>query len=304
MLKKIIALVGSGFLFMLGVVLALVLGIVMVVVIAEVAEDPVETAFPRAKTPNGVFILPLEGEIVTSEKYSRILARAVERPEIKAIVVAINSPGGGVGASEEIFRSIGDADKKKPVVCAMEGVAASGGLFSAMGCRKIVVNKGTLTGSIGVLMTYPTVKHVMDKVGVQMNVVKSGELKDVGSPFREPNPTDRAFLEALVKQSYEQFLDVVATSRKLDPNKVRTFADGRVILGEEALSLGLVDEIGGVARAAKIALEASGSTAEPELLYAKRRGGLSSVFDMEHSRISRFVRSIFTSQLLYRSDLM
>lgn len=304
MLKKIIALAGSGFFFTIGAVLALFLGIIMIIGIAEVADDPIEAVIPRAKTQNGVFILPLEGEILTSERFTRTLARAVEKPEIKAVVVAINSPGGAVGPSEELYRSIKEADRKKPVMCAMSAVAASGGLYSAMGCRKIFINKGTLTGSIGVIMMYPTVSQVMSKIGVEMNVVKSGPLKDVGSPFRTPSEIDKAFLEDLVKRTYGQFVDAIAEGRKLDPNKVREFADGRVILGDEAIKLGLADELGGVEQAARTALVAAGSNAEPELLYAKKRRGVSSVLDMEGSLIGRFYRSLFSSQLLYRAELM
>jgi len=302
MLKKIVGLTGSGFLFTFGAVLALVLGIVLVVAIGKLADDPVEMAIPHSKTDNGVFILPLEGEIVSSEKFRRVLAKAVEKKQIKSIVVAIDSPGGAVGPSEEINRAIAAADKKKPVMCALGSVAASGGLYSAVACRRIFTNQGTLTGSIGVIMSYPTVSKVMSQAGVQMNVIKSGELKDVGSPFRESTDRDRDFLRGLVQRSYEQFLGAVAAGRKLDIAKVRPFADGRIILGEEAVALGLADEIGGVEEAAKSSFEAAGGTGELEILYAKKTGGFTEVF--QESRLGRFVRTFLKAEILYRSDLM
>jgi protease-4 len=304
MLKKIISLAGSGFLFTSGAILALFLGVVFIVVAAQVADDPVEMAFPRAKTSNGIFILPVEGEILTSERFRRLLSRALERDEIKAVVVAINSPGGAVGPSEEIYRAIKVADQKKPVLCAMSSVAASGGLYAAMGCRKVFVNKGTLTGSIGVIMSYPTVTQVMDKIGVEMNVIKSGELKDVGSPFRAPTEIDTTFMKGLVFKSYEQFVRAVVEGRKLEESVVRAVADGRVILGEEAVELKLADEIGGVEEAAQAALQAAGGSGEPELLYAKRPRGFQSMFEMQESRLYRFYRALFRTELLYRTEIM
>jgi protease-4 len=301
MIRKVIGLVGTGFLVSVGVVLALVLGIITVVVVSDVADDPIEGVFPRAKTKEAVFVIPVDGEITSSEKFTRILSRALEKDEIKAIVISINSPGGAVGPSEDIHRAIKAADLKKPVFCAMGGVAASGGLYSAVACRKIYANLSTLTGSIGVIMSYPTVPQVMAKAGVEMNVIKSGVLKDVGSPFRAQTPEDKAFLSRLVDTSYQQFINVIAEDRKIPVESVRKFADGRVILGEEAKQLGLIDEIGGVELAADGALKASGSNAKPEILYARPKRSFSSV--LEESKVGFFMRSLAGPQLLYRSSL-
>ena len=299
-MKKALGVLGTGFLLSFGAVLALILGIVVIVVVSDAADDPIEAAFPRAKTKNGVFIIPLQGEIVSSHRFERVLSRALEREEVKAIVVAIDSPGGAVGPSEAIFRTIKKADAKKPVFCAMEGVAASGGLYSAVGCRKIYANSGTLTGSIGVIMSYPSAPEVLNKLGVQMNVVKSGPLKDVGSPFRAPTEGDRQFLQELVSATYEHFVQAVASGRKLPVEKVRSFADGRVILGAQAKELGLVDEIGGVEEAAKAALEAAGNSEEPELLYAREKRSFASV--IEESKAGFLHRALTGVQLLYRAD--
>ena len=286
--------VGCTTLFFLGLIL-----IIATVIGASMSGE--DLADLSIKTDHAVAVVELTGEIVSSAKFTERIRKVLDDEKIKAIVVRIDSPGGSVGASEEIYRQIKAADAKKPVTCALSNIAASGGLYSAVGCRKIVTNAGTLTGSIGVLLMMPNVSQIATKFGFQMNVVKSGHFKDSGSPFREFQPDERDLMQQLVNQTYEQFVKTVADSRKLSVADVKKFADGRVILGEQAVQLGLVDEIGGVERAAKIALEATGDTAEPEVIYPKKPTGLLGVFEdvSEMSWIDQ-LKALGQVQLLYK----
>lgn len=262
-----------------------------------------DNGMEEAKTSSAVGVVELTGEIMTSEKFEKDLDRLVKNDKMKGIVVRIDSPGGAVGASEEIFTAIRNADKKKPVVCSLGSIAASGGLFSAVGCRKIVANKGTLTGSIGVIMMTPQLGSIMEKVGVAMTVVKSGHFKDAGSPFRELQPDERALLETLVADAHTQFIELIANARNIPVDKVRSFADGRIILGEKAVELGLVDEIGSLARAAKLALElANIKDTEPEIIRPSKPSGLLAFFnEMPDSMMPWWFRQSSATQLLYRA---
>lgn len=256
----------------------------------------------NVKTDRAVAVIELDGEILSSEKFNAALRKQVKNDQIKAIVVRIDTPGGAVGASEEMYLAIKEADKKKPVICAMSSVAASGGLYAAMGCRKVVTNKGTLTGSIGVVMMMPNVTTVMNKVGVDMTVIKSGKFKDSGSPFREVTPEDRQVMQGLVDTVYQQFVSVVAEARNLPVEEVAKFADGRIIVGEEAVKLGIADAIGNVETAARMALEAAGISGDPEIVQVKKRKGLSALFeDISESGVKQWLGEAAEARLLYRA---
>jgi protease-4 len=155
----------------------------------------------------------------------------------------------------------------KTVVCSMGNMAASGGLYVAMGCPIIVAEPGTLTGSIGVISQFFTVKGLLERFQIKAETVKSGKLKDAGTPFRDMSPDDRAYWQSLIDQVYVQFVRAVAESRELPEEKVREFADGRVITGEQAQALGLIDELGNFHRAIDIAKEEAGLKGEPNLIY-------------------------------------
>ena len=255
-------------------------------------------------TDHAVAVVDLQGEITQSDKFRKQLQKAVDTEKVKGIVIRIDSPGGSVGASEEIFRLIKAADQKKPVVCSFGNIAASGGLYSAMGCRKIFTNEGTLTGSIGVIFMTPDISSIAERFGFRMNVIKSGRYKDTGIPFREMNNEDRALLQTLINKTYEQFVAKVSASRKLAIEVVKSFADGRVILGEEAVKLGLVDEIGGLNEAGKSVLGFVGVSEEPEFVFVKPSRGLRGLFDdVEDSALIRGLTSLSRPQLLFDSLL-
>ena len=204
-----------------------------------------------------VAVLPVTGLIADSEATIEQLRKFAKDDSVKAIVVRINSPGGGVGPSQEIYEEIGKLKGKKPVVASMGAVAASGGYYIACASRKIYANPGTITGSIGVIMQFVNVKELIEKIGIKGVVVKSGELKDTGSPVRDMSPEERQYLQAVIDNVHAQFVQAVADGRKLDLEAVRKIADGRIFSGEQAKALGLVDALGNqedaVADAARMA---------------------------------------------------
>jgi len=217
-----------------------------------------------------VGIIHLTGVITESEPTIKQLLKFRKNPDVKAVVIRIDSPGGAVGASQELFQEIRDLDSRKPVVISMGSVAASGGYYAALGARTIVANPGTITGSIGVIMKIPNLQKLMEKIGISTTVIKSGKLKDLGAVNRSLSPEEKAVLENVMDDIHEQFIEDVAASRNLPIEKVRKVADGRIFSGRQAKKLGLVDQLGDLLTAVHIAAEAAGIEGEPGLLYPEK----------------------------------
>ena len=192
----------------------------------------------------GIGVLQIEGTIDDSRDVLNELKRFKEAPWIKAIVVRIDSPGGAVAPTQEIFQEIQKTRQKKPLFASMGGMATSGGYYIASACEKIIANPGTLTGSIGVIMQLTNFEDVMKKIGVKGYNIKSGANKDIGSPFQPLSPEGREILQSLVDNVHSQFVTAVAKGRGMDESKVRKLADGRVYSGAQAKQLGLVDQFG------------------------------------------------------------
>ncbi len=214
------------------------------------------------------------------------LDRAASDPQVKAVVLRINSPGGGVTATDLMYTQLREFRERtgKPVVAVMLDVAASGGYYLACAADRIYAHPTTVTGSIGVIMIAPEVSGTMEKIGVQVNVIKSGELKDMGSLFRRMGDKERAVFQSLIDGMYARFLDVVATRRpNLSPEQVRELADGRVFLGSQARELGLVDEVG---------------TLREALTGAKTAAGLAQA----KVRVVRYVRPLDYRPNIYAQD--
>ncbi len=213
-----------------------------------------------------VGVVELTGEIFDVKEVVQRLHDQVKSSNITAVVLRIDSPGGAVGPSQEIYEAVKTLRQKKPIVASMGMVAASGGLYAALPASKIFANPGTMTGSIGVVGQFPNFTGLTEKAGVSMITVKSGSMKDIGNPFRPFTEEDRAYLQDMLKGVHQQFITAVAESRNMTVEKVSTFADGRVLTGEQALNLGLIDELGSVYEAAGEALALAGKPlAEGEL---------------------------------------
>jgi protease-4 len=209
------------------------------------------------KTGEKVAVLPVTGLIADSESTIEQLRKFAKDDSVKAIVLRINSPGGGVGPSQEIYEEVRKLKGKKVVVASMGALAASGGYYIACASQKIYANPGTITGSIGVIMQFVNVKDLIEKIGLKGMVVKSGAFKDIGSPVREMKPEERELLQGVIDNVHSQFVGAVAEGRKMEREKVLKIADGRIFSGEQAKALGLVDALGNledaVAEAGKLA---------------------------------------------------
>ena len=195
-----------------------------------------------------------------------------DNSSIKAIVLHVNSPGGGVSISQEIYDAIHRVrDNGKPVVVSMASVAASGGYYIACAADRIVANPGTLTGSIGVIMQFYTGGELMDKIGLKTETVKSGDLKDIGSFDRDMTEEEELMLRAVVMDTYEQFVEVVSVGRDKEKEAVYLVADGSIFTGQQAFNLGLVDTLGGLNEAIMLAGELAGLDGEPKVVRPYRR---------------------------------
>lgn len=215
-------------------------------------------------------VVEVEGVIVSSGEIVEQLADFRDDESIRAVVLRVDSPGGGVAPSQEICEEVGKIAKVKPVVVSMGSVAASGGYYIAAPATRIMANPGTITGSIGVIMEFTNVQELFGKIGLHSEVVKSGAHKDIGSPTRAMTEADRKILQAMIDDVYQQFVDQIATSRKLPTQKVLALADGRIFSGRQALEEGLVDALGNFQDAVDVAAELGKISGEPRLVYPPR----------------------------------
>ena len=220
-----------------------------------------------------VAVIRIEGVILDSRETIEELRHYRDNPSVKAIVLRIDSPGGAVVPSQEIFAEVRKtrADGKIKLVTSMGNVAASGGYYIAAATDRIVANPGTLTGSIGVIMELANVKGLLEKVGVQSVVIKSGRHKDMASPFRAMTPEDRALLQTVLDDVHAQFIEAVAAGRSLQVEQVKTLADGRIFTGKQAQTVKLVDELGDLHDAIQIAARLVGISGEPRVIETHKR---------------------------------
>jgi protease IV len=237
-----------------------------------------------------IAVLPVTG-LISPEQPSPLTTQAVASPEIlrdqlrqasedqrvRAVILEIDSPGGGVVPTDEMHRSIEDFKEAtgKPVVVSMGATAASGGYYISTAADRIVANESTLTGSLGVIFEYLNLAEAAEEYGIEQEVIKSGPYKDIGSSTREPTEEELEILQEYVDEGYDQFVQVIVEGRDLPEEEVREIADGRVYSGLQAEALGLVDELGGLDRAAEIAGELAGLEEEPTVIrYQRRAPGL------------------------------
>lgn len=243
-------------------ILFIVIGILLLV---SFVATIIESGFSTGK----VAVVNIKGVIVESRQTIDEIKQYRKDPTIKAIVIRVDSPGGAVVPSQEIYEEIKRTISVKPVVVSMGSVAASGGYYISCPATKIVANSGTLTGSIGVLIEIPNIKGLLDKIGVKAEIIKSGRYKDITSPFKSLQNDEREVLQQLIDDVHEQFIKAVAEGRKIPIDKVKKIADGRVFTGLKAKELGLVDEIGDLDYAIKVAAQLGKIKGEPQVVTKK-----------------------------------
>jgi protease IV len=219
-----------------------------------------------------VGVIEIVGAIADSKTIVDQIKAFREEDAVKAIVLRIDSPGGGVGASQEIYREIQRTVPEKAVIASMGSVAASGGYYVAAACDGIVANPGTITGSIGVVMGYTNIEELLSKIGLIPVVIKSGEYKDLGSPVRPMTAEEQSLLQELTLTIHRQFVDAIAEGRQMQVDQVEAIADGRIFTGEEAETLGLVDRLGNLQDAIQWAGELGGIQDKIETVYPEKEG--------------------------------
>lgn len=213
-------------------------------------------------------LVEIEGPILTSREIVKDLNHFLHRDDIGAIVVRVDSPGGGVAPSQEIYNKIQSikSNGEKPIVVSMGSVAASGGYYVSIGADSILANPGTITGSIGVIMSYPTVNELMQSLGVDFHLIKSGQYKDSGTPFRSASEKDEEYFMGIVKELYDQFIHDIIIERGIPHKEMTQIADGRVYSGRQALELGLIDKLGTFEDAVYLAGKMAGIKDRPKLV--------------------------------------
>ncbi|MFQ5896719.1 MAG: signal peptide peptidase SppA [Candidatus Methylomirabilia bacterium] len=220
-------------------------------------------------------VVELGGVILDSEPVVRELRGHAEDSAVRAVVLRINSPGGVVAPTQEMYAAVLRLRQAgKPVVASLGAVAASGGYYVATAADRIYASPGTLTGSIGVVMQLPNVEGLLKRIGIDYVVVKSGRYKDVGNFARTMSPEERRILQALLDNVYDQFVEAVAEGRKMRKAKVLRFADGRIVSGQQAKELGMVDELGGLEEAIQGAAKLAGLGEKPTVIRPRRRFSL------------------------------
>jgi protease-4 len=216
-----------------------------------------------------IAVIDVKGDILSSEKVVKEIEKYDEDSSVRAIVLRVNSPGGGIAQSQEIYKAVKEADKE--IIASLGSVAASGGYYISCGADRIIANPGTITGSIGVITTFPKYHQLLKKIGVEWEVIKSGEHKDIGSPYRDMTVEEKRLFQDVIDDLFDQFVEVVSVERDIPKEEVLKLADGRIFSGNQAHELGLVDEIGTFSDAIRIAGERGGIEGKPRVIRPKKK---------------------------------
>jgi protease-4 len=252
----------------------------------------------RWKSPSGeIALVRIQGMLMDSQNIVRQLSDYRHNPGVRGILLRIDSPGGAVAPAQEIYSEIMKlrADHKT-VYASMGTVAASGGYYIACAADYVLANPGTLTGSIAAVMVFSNIEELTNKIGVKPVIIKSGKYKDVGSPLRAMNPEERKLLQNVVDDVHQQFVQAVAKGRGLSVSEVKEIADGRIMTGQQALKLKLIDEIGGLEKTLELLAKKIGVEGRPKVIEEKEK---TPFFDwlLQSSLSSRLVETLIPAPL-------
>lgn len=229
------------------------------------------SADPHPLFGNKLGVVEIKGAITDAKAALEALEEFRRDDSVRAVVLRVDSPGGSVGPSQEIYREVKRTSEVKPVVCSMGSVAASGGYYISAPCTKIVANPGTITGSIGVISTFPNLEGLFDKLGLKLQTIKTGPLKGAGSPDRALSDEERVMLVRMTHNIFQQFLDDVTSARQLKPEAVKAVAESAIFSGHQALELGLVDQLGNFHDAVDLAAQLGGIVGRPKLIKPQEK---------------------------------
>ncbi|MCI0496357.1 signal peptide peptidase SppA [candidate division KSB1 bacterium] len=230
------------------------------------------SSYELTSSGSKIAVVEIIGIIYDAEQFVRQLERYSRDSSIKAIVIRLESPGGGVAASQEIYYKVKKVrDSGKVVIASMGAVAASGAYYIACGADTIMANPGTTTGSIGVIAEIPNTKGLLDKIGVKFEIIKSGKFKDAGSPYKTMSDVERQYLQDFVDDAFKQFVDDVARERNIQVHRLLKLADGRIFTGQKALDHGLIDLLGSYEDAIDLAATLGGIEGKPKIVRERKQ---------------------------------
>lgn len=247
---------------------------------------------PKFPLGGKIAIVYVEGAIFDSKEIVDEIKRYAKDRSIKAIVLRVDSPGGGVAPAQEIYEEVKKAVEKKSVVVSIGSVAASGGYYISAPADMIIANPGSLTGSIGAIMEIPNIEGLMGKIGVKTEAIKSGKNKDMASVFRKMGSEQKLILQQVLNDVHNQFMEAVSEGRGMPMTNVTKLADGRIFTGRQALEAGLVDELGTFEDAIYAAADLAGIKGEPQVVGRKKK---TSIFDLLKGRFPKSITDVFST---------
>lgn len=258
---------------LIGLLFALIFFFILVLILSSLIRGKGELFIS-----DRIAVLPITGVITDSQTILEQLGEFKQHRKVKAIVIRIDSPGGGVGPAQEIYEEIKKVRKVKKVVASIGSIGASGGYYVACAADTIIANAGAITGSIGVIVEYANFEELMEKIGLKGIVIKSGKYKDIMSPLRNITEEEKSLIQNVINDIHSQFVAAVAEGRHLEKAKVEAIADGRIFTGAQAKELGLIDVLGNFHDAVQLAAKAVGIKGEPELIYPVKKLSLVDYF--------------------------
>ncbi len=252
-----------------GFLLLVVIGVFCFLILRAVI--PFERKSASFSSKDKIGVVTIEGVLRNSKDIIEQLDKYEKDDKVKAVILRVDSPGGAVGPAQEIFDKILRLKQSKKVIVSMGSIAASGGYYVACAADRIIANPGTITGSIGVVIQFSQIDDLLKKIGLKTNVIKAGRYKDVGSPVRDMTADERKLIQVVIDDIHDQFVEVVVLHRNIPKEKMENIADARIFTGRQALTLGLVDELGNMEYAIDVASGLAGIKDEPEVVYPEKK---------------------------------